>query len=274
MVKSYLQSVNDIVGEFRGREVYSIYGSASVGKSIYLMGEGINALKAGLRVVWIDTEGGFDGLWNKFKDKYAARFQYDFKGFDDNWEYHRVLTPEEFIRYLGIDIEVNYDKSKIEIAIKKFIEGQDTIYEKFGRKRDNLMVIVDSFSSPFKLGFTTNVQNFGARADAQGIAMMAAMKFMEKTNAILLASHHSSLNPTNPYQQVGNIRGGNTILYYSKHILDFEKPKKKVLDSFRKVYGVRTSIAKDWELMKWVKITEDGYVDSTEEEMEKASEVK
>lgn len=257
-----------LVGEFKGKEVYSIYGLASVGKTLYLIGEAINALKNGYRVIWIDTEGGFDGLWENFKNRYAKRFGYDFKNFEENWEYRRILTAEELAKYLGIDIEVDYDKGKTEVSIKGFSEKEDTIYEKFGKKRDNVLIILDSFSSPFKMGFTTKVQDFSARADTQSIIMMAVMKFMDKTNAILLASHHSSLNPTNPYQTVGNVRGGNTVLYYSKYVIDFEIPKKKVLGDFRKLYAVRTSLSKNWELTTWVKITDDGYVDSSQEEVD------
>ncbi len=265
-MKSYLKNVEDIFGEFKGKEVYSFYGLASIGKTLYLIGEAVNALANGVRVIWIDTEGGWEGIWDNFAPKYAKRFNYDMSKLDELFEYKRVLSVEELAAYLGMEVEIEYG-GKIKATLKKMMTKEDnTIYEKFGKKRDKVMIILDSFSSPFKMQFTTGVEQFSSRADVQSIIMMGLMRFMEKTNAILLASHHSSFNPTNVWQQTGNIRGGNTVLYYSKHVIDFEKPKKKALDNFRKIYGVRTSKAKNWEKEGWLQIKDDGYYDATEDD--------
>jgi len=270
MFKSFLQSVEDIIGgEFREKEIYSFYGMANVGKTTYLIGEVINAIKQGYRVAWIDTEGGFTGIWSRFSGVYKSRFGVDDKSVEDNFYYVKLLTPEALAKYLGVDYEINYGKgNKVAIKLKGFLSKPDgTLYEVYGKKRGKVLVVVDSFSSPFKLNFSTNVENFSGRADAQSMTIMGIMKFMDKTSATVILTHHSSLNPSNPYQVVGGVRGGNTILYYSKYMIDVEMPRKKALSDYRSLYGVRTPVAKAWTMKKWVKIDEQGYHDSNEEEV-------
>jgi len=270
MFNSFLQSVSNIIGgEFKDKEIYSFYGSANVGKSTYLVGEVINAIKQGYRVAWVDTEGGFTGIWDRFSKSYKNRFGVSDKEIKDKFNYVKVLTPEELARYFGVDYEINFGKgNKVAIRLKGFLsKPDDTIYELYGRKRGKVLVVIDSFSSPFKLSFSTNVENFSGRADAQSITMMGLMRFMDRTSAITILTHHSSLNPSNPYQVVGGVRGGNTVLYYSKYLIDVEMPRKKALSDYRSLHGVRTPIAKAWTLKEWVKIDDEGYHDSSEDEV-------
>ncbi len=267
MFKSYLNGITDMVGDFAPKEIYSIYAAPNVGKTIYLIGEAINALNQGQRVIWIDTEGGFDNMWSKFAPIYAQRFNYNLANLDQNYEYYRVITPQELSALFGFNIDVEYDKkisTKI-TSINKKSEG--TLYEHWGNKKKDLLIILDSFSSPFKLGFSMAVENFSARADAQSIIFMGIMQFMEKTSATVIMSHHSSMNPTNPYEQVGKVRGGTTVMYYSKYILDFEAQKRKALSDYRHVFAVRTSKAKSWELSRWFKIDGNGYNDASDAEV-------
>ena len=266
MVSSYLKGINDLIGGgFKEKEVYSLYGFPSVGKSLYMIEEMFNLLANKYRVIWIDTEGGFDGLFNSFKAKFEAKY-----GVTDysNFTYRRCLMVEDLAKFLGMDINVKYG-DKITADIVGFTKkDEDNIYEVIGRKRGKFAIIVDSFTSPLKLQFGTSVQNFGARSDASSYIILGLMKVMEQTGAFSILSNHSSKNPTNPYVQVGSLRGGNTIKYYSKYIIDFEVEKKKVLSDVRKIIAVRTSIAKDWELFRWIKVTDNRYIDITETDLE------
>ena len=95
--------------------------------------------------------------------------------------------------------------------------------------------------------------------------ILSLMKFMERTKAFTIMTSHESKNPTDIYHSNPVMRGGNTVKYFSKYILYFEKPKKKLLTDFRKITGARTPVGKDWSKMIWSSVKDDGYYDATEE---------
>ena len=266
MVKSFLNGINNLIGgEFLEKEIYSIYGVASVGKSVYLIGEALNLIANGWRVVWIDTEGGFQGNFNVWEPIYEKRFG---KINLDNFHYYRVLSVEEFCELFGMQVKVDYGDSKMEVTPTSVNEKLSELYEKYGRLRGKVAVIVDSMSSPIRLQFTSKVQNFSGRADAESLMLLNLIKFAEKTNAFVLLSNHESKNPTDNYLPQGSLRGGSTLKYYSKYILQFVKPMKKAWGDFRQVIAVRTPIARDNELSEWIKLTSNGYEDSSIQEVE------
>ncbi len=266
MVGSYLNGIKDLVGgDFREKEIYSIYGLPSVGKSLYMIEEAFNLLNNKYRVIWIDTEGGYNGLYETFKSKFESKYP---NISPDNFYYKRCLTVEDLSQYLGIGMEIKYG-DKITSSITKIsTRDEGSIYETIGRKHGKFAIILDSFTSPLKLQFGTAVQNFGGRADAGGYIILGLMKLMDQTNAFTIMSNHSSVNPTNPYQQTGNMRGGNVVQYYSKFVIDFERQKKQVLADVRKLIAVRTPIAKNWDMFRWVKLTDNGYIDLSEEDVQ------
>lgn len=271
MLESYLNGINTMNGGgFEEKEIYALYGEANIGKTSYLIGEAVNMMNNGIRVVWIDTEGGFTGVWNKWYPVYVQRLVARFK-LDDLFLYKRVLSVEEFCHFMGYDVTVDYGKSKISVILNGEAKKEEgTVYEKYGRMRGKLAVIVDSFSSPIKLQFSSAVQNFSGRADAESVMLMTLMKFMEKTSAFTIITNHESKNPTDEYHPLGSMRGGATLKYYSKHIMYFQKPLKKAWQDYRKVSAVRTPVAKDWQLFSWFKIDgATGYNDITAEEVEK-----
>ena len=208
-LKSYLEAINSEIVEFREEEIYSLYGTANVGKSLYLLGEVANALSQGIRVIWLDTEGGLDGLKNKFMPKLVDRFHVKPEQLAE-LKYRRIFDIEQLALEFGIKLNIEYGDKKAGIYIKDTHDKtENTILSEYGRKRGNIMLVIDSFSSPFKLEFTTNVENFSGRADAMSAVMLGIVKFMAKTKAFTVLTHHTSINPTNPYEVSGAMRGGN-----------------------------------------------------------------
>lgn len=272
MITSYLEGINRLLGEgYDDKEIYSLYGEPNVGKTTFLIGEVANFLSKGYRVVWVDTEGGFSGVWNRWFPIYKERFKVKPEE-EKNFIYQRAFTVEEFARFFGYSASVDYDVKKTNVLLSGKITNktdlEDTIYGKVGRLRGKVAVIIDSFSSPIKLQFTGSVQNFSGRADAESIMMLSLMQYMEKTSAFAILTSHSSKNPTDIYHSNPTMRGGKTMQYYSKHILYWEKPLKKIWVDFRKISAVRTPIAKDWDLFSWIKIVGNtGMIDTTEEEL-------
>ncbi|MEM0143003.1 MAG: hypothetical protein QXL94_03510 [Candidatus Parvarchaeum sp.] len=273
-IKSYLNGINGLIsGEgFEEKEIYALYGEANVGKTSYLIGEVVNLMNNGYRVAWIDTEGGFNGVWGQWYNIYKKRMNATFD-LEKQFIYKRVIGVEDFCKYMGIDMSVEYGDNKVSVTMttssKKAKDAtEDTLINKYGKLRGKVAVIVDSFSAPIKLEFSSAVQNFSGRADAESIMMLSLFKFMEKTSAFTILTSHESRNPTDVYHPNGVMRGGATLKYFSKHILYYQKPQKKAWSNFRKVTAVRTPIAADWSRFAWFKIDDEGYHDETAETVE------
>jgi RecA/RadA recombinase len=270
---SYLKGIDELNGGgYEEKEVYALYGEPNVGKTTFLIGEAVSLMENGVRVIWVDTEGGWQGVWNAWFSKYEKRFGSSIK-LDNMFTYKRVLSVEEFCKYFGFGVSVSYDKNKIGVTLAGELKGHDldgSAYEKFGRVKGKLAIIVDSFTSPIKLQFSTSVQNFSGRADAESSMLYTLLRFMEKTNAFTIITNHESKNPTDIYHSNASMRGGNTLKYYSKHIFYFSRPMKKAWRDFRKVVAVRTPIAPEWEKFVWTHIDENGYHDSDEQALEDA----
>jgi hypothetical protein len=260
-MKSFSKNVEKLIGEYVPKEIYSFYAVPNSGKTLFLLQEAYSLVKQGVRVLWIDTEGGFNGLANSWWGKW---------GFDGkNIFYVNYFDYEELMRWLGWNVTIEYGKNKMEILGGEPIKKEQTVYaDDFGKLRSNTAIIVDSISSLLRLRFSDSSQNYPVRATATGYLFYALMKLANKVNAPIITSHHASLNPTNPYVNLGLMRGGNTVAYYSKNIIYIEKPRKKLLEDYRKFWGVRTAVAKEWGIFTWLKIDDSGYRDVDDKEVD------
>ncbi len=268
-MKAHLKGIAEMFnGDYLASELYSIYATPSSGKTLFLIGEAVQAIKNGYRVLWLDTEGGFDGLWNYWRPIYDKRF--DGKYNDSAFFYKRFSKFEDMMAYLGESVEFDFTKSKTEMIYHgKIKKGTPTVYDDFGRLKGKTLIIIDSLTNIFRHHLVTSTQNFPVRADATGMLISTLILLAARVEAPVIATNHASLNPTDRYQAHADMRGGNTLYYSSKYIVLLDRPRKKVLQSFRHIWAVRTPIAQDWAIDRWVKITNDGYIDSSEEEIEK-----
>jgi hypothetical protein len=259
-----------LFGEFQPKNVYAIYGVPNVGKTVLAMTEVAALESQGVRTLWLDTEGGlnFDspsGIWGAWKPKLEKRF--GLKDMNELVDYRRFVDYDDLMKWLGYQVDVEYGEGKMNVQFRGKVRGSEpTVYDAggFGRKRDNCLIVIDSMSSLFRLQFGSTLQNFPGRGDATAYLVFALSKLMERVNAPLITTNHASLNPTNPWQMAG-MRGGSTVSYYSKNVAYLEKPKKKVLDTYRKCWAVRSPGAKEWGNSCWMHIdTDKAFVSSTE----------
>lgn len=263
-------------GEFVPGNVYALYGVQNVGKSLLAMTEVAALAAQGIRTLWIDTEGGlnFDGgagVWTSWKPKLEARF-----GLDDlnaHIEYHRITDYQAVTKFLGYQVDVEYGENKINVQFRgKVKKWDETVYGGFGRKRDKTFIVLDSLSSLFRQEFGSTLQNFPGRGDATAYLIFALNKLMEKVNAPVIITNHASLNPQNQWQ-FATMRGGSTVAYYSKNVAYLEQPKKRALDTYRKVWAVRSPLYKALGHQDWLRIdNERGILTSSEEEVSAAVE--
>lgn len=269
MVESYLKSIGFLLGkEFRPVEIYSLYAEPNTGKTLYLMGEIINAIKNGYRVLWIDTEGGFDGLWERWFPVLDSRLEGKFV--KENLSYVRLNSYEDAMMFLGRKISLKYGKEKTELLYIKDLDTKELnpIYNSFSKKRGNTMIVMDSLTNLMRMSIPTSMQNFPVRADATAILINSINLLADRTDAPIIITNHASKNPADIYHGMSRIRGGSTLVYNSKYIVYMQKPMKKVLEDYRKIWAVRSPLFKEWGESRWVKITGNGFEDVTAEEID------
>ncbi len=267
-MKSFLNNISSIVGDFIPEEYYSIYARASSGKSLYLLEESANLIAQGATVVYLNTEAGFQGIYDNWHEKFEQKFNMKFD--DVHFKLYKLYTVEELMKFLGNPISIQVGKNgKISTLLEATDEKEtgDTLWIHISHSK-NVVFILDSFSALFREDYNTTVTNFSARADATGFLFKTLKTLMKKTGGFTIMSHHASIDPMNLYHQPDKVRGGSVISYYSKYMLYLEIPIKGTMKDFRKVYGVRVSGRKDWAQQSWLKITDDGIFDTTNEEAE------
>ena len=268
-MKSFLNNISELVGDFVPEEYYSIYARASSGKTLYLLEESANLILQGATVIYLNTEAGFQGVYDNWKEKFEEKFNVKFT--DTNFRLFKLYTFEELMAFLDNPVVIRVgDKGKMETMLegdKKAVKDRDTLWKHISRVK-NPVFIIDSFSALLRENYNSTVQNFSARADATGFLFAVLKELMRKSGGFTIMTHHASIDPMNLYHQPDKFRGGSVISYYSKYLLYFEVPMKGTMRDYRKIWGVRISGKKDWAEHRWVKISESGMEDITEKEAE------
>lgn len=266
MFGSSLEGINELLnGGYDKENIVSLYASAGVGKTLLLIQEGYNIAKNNkCKVLFIDTEGGA----RRFLDEWESVFP----GIKDKFIIVTKRRVSLLMEYFGVEIKIERKGEKTvvnkigEIPFKKTDIYSDIKKNKVG------IVFVDSITAPFR-EFGSTTQNFPARADCCGMLYVAMIDVIDGLGVSMINTHHSSLNPTNPFA-TANIRGGDVVAYYSKIIMFMERPKSKKARDFRKVHLVRYPNKASWKEMKLLKYTDEGIRDSNREELTESNKSK
>lgn len=264
----FLKNLSEFWGNYISGEFYALYSIPSVGKSLLLYEEAFNLMGQGYDVFWLDSETGFRGMEQAWKDKFEKKFNANYA---DKFHYYKVRSFVELNQLLGNSIDLDINKNgKIEVVLlKKDIKVEETIYPDLKGKK-HVAFVLDSFTMIFQEQFNSSTMNFPARADASGFLFMSFNKLLSKTNGFMLFTHHASVNPINMFNEHDKVRGGDTVLYYTKYITYLDVPKKHTMQDFRKLCSVRSPFFQDWSQFRWTRIDDEGYHDSNDEEAEAA----
>jgi KaiC/GvpD/RAD55 family RecA-like ATPase len=268
-MKSFLSNLENLIGEFRSEEYYSIYARPSAGKTLYVLEEAVNLISQGATIIYLSTENGFEGLFEEWKPKFEEKF--NVKVTEQNFKIFKIYNLENLMDFLGRSINITIgDKGKMTtFLVEEKKKNIDTLPIHISKAK-NPVIILDSFSVLFREDFNTATQNFSARSDAVGFLFATLKEIMRKYNAFTIMLHHASIDPMNLYNQPDKMRGGTIISYYSKYILYFEVERKNTMRDYRKVFGVRLAGKKDWVNFAWLRIDDSGYHDATITEAEEA----
>jgi len=148
------------------------------------------------------------------------------------------------------------------LCICSKIEAWNTLRDK---KID--VLIMDSVTMPIRR-IPSSPQNLPVKSDLEGFIMGQLMLAQDKFNVAVLATSHASINPTNPYDNSADLRGGLAIKHTAKHVMYIEWRKKKGLENIRQFWLVRRPDAEPWSMVRFTKISDVGYSDFTVDDNE------
>ena len=90
---------------------------------------------------------------------------------------------------------------------------------------------------------------------------------IDEYSVVVFANHHATKYPALPYA-MEEMAGGSAVQYFSKVILYLKKWRAKGATSYRTIKLSRYFDKPPLEYEGLMKLTNDGYIDATESEME------
>jgi RecA/RadA recombinase len=261
MVKSDLKAVSDLIGDYSDEAIHAVYGASQVGKTTWLLQELYSfSHKTGKGTIYYDAEGGgrkFIEAWDPILKK----------------KFPKAKTPTVVLQRNWINILLDHgkkvnlktsDTGKADVLILE--DKPETPLDKIIRKDDVGMIVYDSITMPMKY-FGSARQNFPARSVAQSLWLQSMIDIIDKHGCIIFTTHHSSKDPALPYAKE-QMSGGAAVQYFSKVIFYLKKWNAKGADTYRTIKLARYFDKPPNEFEGLMKLTNDGYVDATEKDMD------
>ena len=218
-----------------------------------------------------NTEGGLTGFvekWDKVMKERYPNAQVDVRL---KRKYNKILQDHGKL----LTMKMSGDKRKSDDA-KKNTGGkmQPTLVEdiepspmvELMLKKKYSMVFYDSVTMPLKY-FGSEQQNFPARSTISNLWYSSMIDIIDECDAYVFASHHSSKNPATPYARE-QMAGGSASQFYSKIILFLKQYNQVNPNSYRRLKLVRYFNKAPNEHETLLQITDKGYIDKTQEEID------
>lgn len=264
-IPSSLENINTLFEDkaYNSDQIFTVYGKSGVGKSYFLLQEAYYFTTLGYNVLYIDTEGGAIGMMKKKLPYFEKRFGK--RNGDIFWKID-AKQAKDLAKYFGYDITFKLKKKKgdkkasgkIELSVNS-IDELPEIENDIVKYKINI-VIIDSISSPTKIFSTSKSQNLPARDDYTSLLYTTLISLQSKYNVIVMISAHASFNPTDPYHQIAEVRGGGTVHYFGKRIVYIDKRQSSKYSDYRR-FWLKRGEAKSFNKATVLKIDEDGYHD-------------
>ncbi|MEM1801094.1 MAG: AAA family ATPase [Desulfurococcaceae archaeon] len=259
-IPSSIKGLNEAYGSplYNNDVLVSIHGKPAVGKTLFAYQEMMHAMSLGYNALYIDTEGGVREINKAWRETLMARFKPK-KGGEYGKGYVEVRKNlESLLDFMGYKVEMKYKEAKIELRINDIYEGE---FDKFVQKHDVKFVVLDSLSMPILSVINDEQQNRPARATAMSLITGSLLRVQEKAKCCALVIHHSSWNPTNPYEVFAKMWGGKRVHHASKRILYMDMREKEDLKNYRRIWISRIEDEASYGKVVGVKISGVGMED-------------
>jgi len=256
-----LKAISGLIGTLSRDAIHAVYGSSQVGKTTLIMNilyEVSEILQQD--VLFYDTEGG----GREFLEHWDTRLR---KRYPKAKQVHvrMVRNWKEILKDHGKTVEERVSESgKTDLKITG--EQNPSQVQEFIKKNNIGMIFYDSITMPMK-HFGAARENFPARNNAQTWWLESMIDLIDQYSCIVFTSHHSSKDPAMPYAQE-QMSGGSAVQYFSKIIFYLKKWQAKGATGYRTIKLSRYFDKPPNEYENLMKLTENGFVDATEAEME------
>lgn len=258
---SSVKGLNDMYNEdlYSSNHIVSIYALPGEGKTLFAVQEAMYLASKGYNVLYIDTEGGAERFFNKWSKVFESRFG---KKKGKVWLEVRKSVERlcEFFGYKVLLINsASGNQVKLEFRVLDKLKKSEAL--DFCKKAKIDFLILDSLTSPIRTGFQDSTQNFPAKASATSFIFARLLEIQEECRVGVLVTHHASMNPTNPYDNMVKMRGGIAVRHYSKKIIYLDRRNKKGVENIRRFWLVRGEDVPDWSKVTVAEINDLGYND-------------
>jgi len=265
LIESNLDGLNSLVGGYDKKNRMSIYSKPMVGKTLFLLQEAFWIAKTtGKKVLFIDTEGDKDLFMNVWSSRFEKRFGIK----RDRIVVKEVRDINPIMEFHGVTIKVNISKKGSKLTANKIkeIEIENSELSKLIGKRKIGTVIYDSITASFK-EFGTGTPNLPARSDVMGFLYNRIDKIIDKKKVMVITSHHLSSNPADPFSEE-RMKGGDSIYYYSKVILQLKEFGGRGLKDYRMLILIRYPDKPKFSDVTYLRYCDEGVFDVTKEEID------
>ena len=267
-----LKGISDLIGSLNKEAIHACFGASQVGKTtLWLEACYDISDQTGKPVLCYDTEGGgseFIQQWDKiYRQKYPnaqvdVRMKRDFRGILKD---HGKVVKPKFSGGKAVS-EGAKEKTSGKMTLTLVDELCPSPLSELIEEKGYCAIYYDSITMPMKF-FGADQQNFPARNYAQTMWFSEMLNLIDEHGIYIIASHHGSKNPADPYA-VEQMAGGSAVQYYCKIILHLKKWRANGATAYRTMKLVRYFNKAPNEHETLMKLTDEGYIDATMEDME------
>lgn len=258
---SSVMAINNLIGGYLSKTPTGIFGSPEAGKSIMwgVQEPFFIAKQIDKGILYIDTEGGGDLMWEEWYPVFADRFD-----FEPKVVFQDLREVEDILFYHGFNIDTK-ESSKGKVDIVYTGKGNARI-EKDIKAKDIGILVYDSLTRPIEV--PGGRVNFAARSDLINMWMGAMHKLAIENDLFVFATHHATQDPARPYIRPA-IKGGKNVLHNFKIHFYLNQRSFSSHRDVRDIYLTRYPSQKGWKGQEQVIYTDKGVFDITPEELAK-----
>lgn len=262
-----LTLIHKLIDNFNPTAIHSVYAASQSAKTLLALNLAYQySSETGKNACGYDTEGGLDQFVKSWDAVLRKRYPNAKK-----IEVRLVRNWKKILEDHGKNCELRRSDKTGKSDVSVMSEIENSPMAEFIRKNNIGFVFYDSVSAPIK-GLGSGAENFPARASIAQIWLSSMQDLIDFCGVRVWCNHHSSKNPTNPYQPE-TMYGGAPMHYWSKvqiylkRLLTPTGQPVKGAENFRRAILMRFFDLEPKQKEALVRITDNGIVDATEEEL-------
>lgn len=282
IVTSSIKAVSELIGAYDDVSIMALAAPSMAGKTTLglTLAYEYSAI-TGRNACIFDTEGGAKRFVEKWDKRLKERFPkaktplvYLCRNYKAILKAHGRILFEKYSDSgkLTVNLKHTIEEGKRyrDDLTNKIIKTPAPDFIQFIRDNDIGFVIYDSFTMPFSSEIPPSVENNPAKNFIQNLWHRCIIDLViDKEGCFVMTLHHMSKNPMEP-QAEESMTGGKSVRHNSKVILYMKKFEAFGAKTYRKLQLARYYDKPAMTEQRYLNLTDRGYVDATEDQMESA----